>query len=52
AELQVVDFIDKELPGLITKIDTDKLPKADASTGAGSAGTGNTGGGVTTTPGK
>lgn len=29
AEEQVTDFIDKDLPGLIEKIDTDKLPKAE-----------------------
>lgn len=44
AELQVVDFIDKELPGMIEKIDTDKLPKAAPEAGTG------TGGGLTTTP--
>lgn len=29
AETQVMDFIDKDLPGIIEKVETDKLPKAE-----------------------
>ncbi|MEF3306550.1 peptidylprolyl isomerase [Paenibacillus sp. GYB003] len=31
AEMQVSDFIEKDLPGMIEKIETDKLPKAETA---------------------
>lgn len=39
AELQVSDFIEKELPAMIEKIDTDKLPKAAPATPEAGTGT-------------
>lgn len=48
AETQVSDYIENELPGLIEKIETDKLPKAAPA--PDSPLVPNTGSGVTTTP--
>jgi foldase protein PrsA len=39
AEIQVSDFIEKDLPALIEKIDTDKLPKAAPAPATPGAGT-------------